>query len=396
MNKKSTKALIKDYKNYVMGTYTRNPLVISKGKGSYVTDNEGNKYLDFFPGWAVSGLGHCHPLVIKRVKEQLNKIIHVPNNFYNDLQGELAKEIIRNSFTGTVFFCNSGAEAVEGAIKLAKKYGYPKRYEIISMEKSFHGRTLAAVTLTGQKKYHEGFKPLPKGFKHVAFNDFEALKKAITKKTIAVVIEPIQGEGGINVADKEYLNKVRALCNKKDILLICDEVQSGMARSGKMFAYQHYGIKPDVMTLAKTLGGGFPIGALVASKKLSKVLSPGTHASTFGGSPIVCAASLAVFEAIKKDKLIANTNKMGKYLLTKLKVLKKKYPEVIKDVKGKGLMIGIELYIDGTALPKLAMTAGLLINCTQAKIIRMLPAITVNKKEIDKAVKIFDKVLEKV
>ena len=391
-----TKDIIKDHDLYVMQTYGRYPLVIAKAKGQYVWDNNGKKYLDFFPGWAVSGIGHCHPLVVKRAKEQVAKVIHVPNNYYNLLQGKLAKEIIKNSFSGTVFFCNSGAEAIEGAIKLVRKYGYPKKYEIISMKKSFHGRTLAAITLTGQPKYHKGFKPLPKGFKHVEFNNFEALKKAVTKKTAAIVIEPIQGEGGINVATKEYLKKVKALCNKQDILLIFDEVQSGMGRTGKMFAFEHYGIKPDVMTLAKTLGGGFPIGALVASKKVSKVLTPGTHASTFGGSPIVCAASLAVFEAIKKDKLLLNVNKIGSYLVKELEILKKKYPHIIKGIKGKGLMLGIELHIDGTALPVLALKEGLLINCTQGNILRMLPPLNITKHNVDEALKLFEKVLKKV
>ena len=391
-----TKEIIKDYDLFVMGTYTRYPLVITKGKGKYVWDNNGKRYLDFFPGWAVSGLGHCHPLVVKKTKEQVEKLIHVSNNYYNLLQGRLAKEIIKNSFAGTVFFCNSGAEAIEGAIKLARKYGYPKRYEIISMKKSFHGRTLAAITLTGQPNYHKGFEPMPKGFKYVEFNDFRALEKAVTKKTVAIVIEPIQGEGGINVAKKEYLKKVKALCNKNDILLIFDEVQSGMGRTGKMFAYQHYGIKPDVMTLAKTLGGGFPIGALVASKKVSKVLSAGTHASTFGGSPIVCAASLAVFEAIKKDKLLDNVNKVGGYLKKQLEALKKKYPLIIKGLKGKGLMLGVELNIEGRHIPALALKEGLLINCTQKNIIRMLPPLNITKKDVDEALKLFEKVLKKV
>jgi predicted acetylornithine/succinylornithine family transaminase len=391
-----TKEIIKDFDLFVMQTYGRYPLVVAKGKGKYVWDDKGKKYLDFFPGWAVSGLGHCHPLVVKRVKEQLNKIIHVPNNYYNLLQGKLAKEIIKNSFNGTVFFCNSGAEAIEGAIKLARKYGYPKKYEIISMKKSFHGRTLAAITLTGQPKYHKGFKPLPKGFKYVEFNNFTALKKAVTKKTAAIVIEPIQGEGGINVATKEYLKKVKALCVKNDILLIFDEVQCGMGRTGKMFAFEHYGIKPDVMTLAKTLGGGFPIGALVASKKVSQVLTPGTHASTFGGSPIVCVASLAVFEAIKKDKLLLNVNKVGSYLVKKLESLKKKYPKIIKGLRGKGLMLGIELHIEGTQLPVMALKEGLLINCTQGNILRMLPPINITKKDVDEALKLFENVLKRV
>ncbi|MCK4518536.1 MAG: acetylornithine transaminase [Candidatus Omnitrophica bacterium] len=385
--------VVEQYSKYVMATYTKTPLVIVKGKGKYVWDDKGKKYLDFFPGWAVSGLGHCHPRVVKGIKEQVEKIIHVSNNYYNVLQGELAEEIIKNSFPGKVFFCNSGAEAVESAIKLARKYGGPKRYEIIGMDNSFHGRTLAAITLTGQKKYQKGFEPLPAGFKHVPFNDYAALEKAITKKTAAIVIEPIQGEGGINVAGKAYLKKVRKLCDKEDILLIFDEIQTGLGRTGKMFCYQHYGITPDAMTLAKTLGGGLPIGALVADSKVSEVLTPGTHASTFGGSPVVCAGSLAVFEAIKKDKLLKNVNSVSKYLFKKIGQLKVKYPDIIKGVKGKGLMIGVVLKCPGAEIASQAFKKGLLINCTQTNIIRLLPPLTINKKDVDKAVNILDKLL---
>ncbi|MCK5306373.1 MAG: acetylornithine transaminase [Candidatus Omnitrophica bacterium] len=386
--------VVEQYSKYVMTTYTRTPLVIVKGKGKYVWDDKGKRYLDFFPGWAVSGLGHCHPRVVKGVKEQVEKIIHVSNNYYNVLQGELAGEIIKNSFPGKVFFCNSGAEAVESAIKLARKYGGSKRYEIIGMNNSFHGRTLAAITLTGQKNYQKGFEPLPAGFKHVPFNDYTALEKAITKKTAAIVIEPIQGEGGINVAGKAYLKKVRKLCDKRDILLILDEIQTGLGRTGKMFCYQHYGITPDAMTLAKTLGGGLPIGALVAGSKVSEVLTPGTHASTFGGSPIVCAASLAVFEAIKKDKLLKNVNSVSKYLFKKIAWLKVKYPDIIKGVRGKGLMIGVVLKCPGAEIASRALKKGLLINCTQTNIIRLLPPLTISKKDVDRAVSILDKLLK--
>ncbi len=287
-----TQGIINLCNTYVLNTYTRTPVVFVKGKGSYLWDEEGKRYLDFFPGWAVSGLGHCHKRVVNAVSRQLKDIIHVSNNYYSKPQSQLAERLSKNSFGGRVFFCNSGAEANEAAIKLARAYGSEEgRYKIITMDKSFHGRTLATLTATGQDKVKKGFAPLPEGFEHVPFNDISALKEAIDDITVAVMIEPIQGEGGINIADNDYMKELRTLCNAKDILLIFDEVQSGMGRSGKLFAYQHYDILPDAMTLAKSLGGGFPIGAMVVADKFVDCLKPGMHASTFGGSPIVCAAA---------------------------------------------------------------------------------------------------------
>jgi predicted acetylornithine/succinylornithine family transaminase len=390
----NTKEIIAQYDKYVMSTYTRIPDVIVKGKGLKVWDLDGKEYLDFFPGWAVSGLGHCHPKVVNAVKNYLKKIIHVPNNYYNMLQGKLAQKIIENSFEGKVFFCNSGAEANEGAIKLARSYGNAKggRYEIITMENSFHGRTLAAITATAQPKYQKGFEPLPLGFKYVAFNDISSVENAITDKTIAIMLEPIQGEGGINVAGEGYIKALKGLCDKKDLILIFDEVQTGMGRTGKMFCFEHYGIAPDVMTLAKSLGGGLPIGAMIASKKFADVLKPGMHASTFGGSPVVCSASLAVFEAIQKEDLLANTVKMGGYLIERLNELKKK-KAVIKEIRGKGLMIGVELTIPGKDIVEKCFKEGLLINCTHDKVLRIMPGMIVTKKQIDKAIEILDKAM---
>jgi len=392
----SKKDILKQYQRYVMPTYDRFPLIITKGKDKYVWDTNNKRYLDFFPGWAVSVLGHCHPLVLRNVKRQLDRIIHVPNNYYNILQGKLAEEIIKNSFEGKVFFANSGAEAVEAAIKLARRYGYPKRYQIISMRGSFHGRTLAAIALTGQPKYQEGFKPLPSGFRYVPFNNFDALTKAITDKTVAIVIEPIQGEGGINVADKDYLKKVRRLCNKKDILLIFDEIQTGMGRTGKMFCFQHYQITPDAMTLSKALGGGFPIAALVAGKKVSNVLSPGTHATTFGGSPVVCAASLGVFEALKKERLIQNVNEISPYFFKRLNELKRRYYDIIKEVRGIGFMIGLELTQPADAIYRFCLKEGLLINYTQRYVLRILPPLNINRKDVDRAISILDKAFQEL
>ncbi|MFH1479301.1 MAG: aspartate aminotransferase family protein [Candidatus Omnitrophota bacterium] len=385
--------IISQYDKFVINTYTRIPVVIVKGKGLKVWDLEGKEYLDFFPGWAVSGLGHCHPKVVNSIRSYLKKIIHVPNNYYNMLQGRLAQRIIENSFKGKVFFCNSGAEANEGAIKLVRAYGTSKgRYEIITFENSFHGRTLATITATGQLKYQKGFEPLPLGFKTIPFNNIEALKNAVTDKTVGIMLEPIQGEGGINVAGESYIKEIRRICNEKDLALIFDEVQTGIGRTGKMFCFEHYGIAPDVMTLAKSLGGGLPIGAMVAAEKFQDVLKPGMHASTFGGSPIACSAALGVFEAIDKDDLLSNTVKMGEYLVSRLNELKIKKP-VIKDVRGKGLMIGIELEKEGKDIVEACFKKNLLINCTHLNVLRFMPGMIVKKKEIDKALEILESVI---
>lgn len=391
-----TKQVIKLYNDYVMETYTRTPLVIEKANGAIVKDIEGKTYLDFFPGWAVSGIGHCHERVVKSVSKQVERLLHVSNNYYSALQGELAKKIIGHSFPGKVFFCNSGAEANEAAVKLARKYGNSKkRFEVITMDKSFHGRTLAMISATGQAKVKIGFEPLPKGFLHIPFGDIETFEKAITDKTAAVMLELVQCEGGINIATKEYIKKVRQLCTKKDIVLIFDEVQTGMGRTGKMFCFQNYNIEPDVMTLAKSLGGGLPIGALVANAKFANVLTPGSHASTFGGSPVVCAAALSVFEAIEKERLLPNVVKQGKYLMKKLTILKKMYG-IIKEVRGMGLTVGVELNIDGEEIYKKCLKNGLLINCTQKNVLRIMPPLTVTESQIDKAVAILDRVLKRI
>ena len=390
----NTEKIIEKYNKYIMPTYIHSDVALVKGRGIKVWDAEGTEYLDFFPGWAVSGLGHCHKKVVAAVREQVKKIIHVSNNYYNELQGDLAEQIIGNSFEGKVFFANSGAEANECAIKLARKYGSPNgKYEIITMEKSFHGRTLATITATGQDKVKIGFAPLPEGFRAVPFNDIDAARDAITDKTVAIMIEPIQGEGGINVADKSYMNKLRELCNQKGLLLIFDEIQTGMGRTGKMFCYQHYDIEPDVMTLAKSLGGGVPIGACVASKKIEDTLSPSSHASTFGGSPIVCSAAIATFKAIEEEELLSNALSMGDYLKSKLSSLMKKY-SFIKTIKGIGLMLGVELSINAKGVYDECFKRRLLINCTQGNVLRIMPPLIVKKKDINKAVSILKEVFD--
>ena len=388
----NTNETIAMYGKYVMPTYTKYPLAISRGKGSRVWDNEGKEYLDFFPGWGVGGLGHNHSVVVKAIKKQAGKLIHIANNYYHDGQALLAKELISQSFSGKVFFCNSGAEANEGAIKLARKFGNsnnPQRNEIITMGESFHGRTIATATATGQKRIGQGFEPLLPGFTTVPFNDLAALKAAITPRTVAIMLEPIQGEGGVRIADKTYLAAVRTLCDEKNILLIFDEIQTGMGRTGEMFCYKNLGVTPDILTLAKSLGGGFPIGAFIAKAEIADTLQPGTHGSTFAGSPLACAAALATFEAIEKGKLLEKAEHMGAYLMKKLNALKKKHA-VIREVRGVGLMVGVELTVEGKKIYEECLKSGLLINCTQAVVLRIMPPLIVKKKEIDQAIAILD------
>lgn len=377
-----------------MPTYTRLPLIFLKGKGMKLIDIDGKVYLDFFPGWGVSSLGHCHPDVVSAARDQIDKLIHLPNNYLSLPQARLAKEIILQSFPGKVFFANSGAEANEAAVKLTRAFGRG-RYEIISFENSFHGRTLAALTMTGQAKYQEGFQPLPAGFKTVPFNDIKALKNAISDKTAGIILELVQGEGGINVASCDFVLELRKICDEKKILLIVDEVQTGIGRTGKMFAYEHYGIVPDIITLAKALGGGLPIGAMVARKEIADTLTAGKHASTFGGSPFICKASLAVFKAIHKEKLLKNAVELGGYLKEKLSALAGKYA-IIKEIRGLGLMLGVELTIPGKEIVEECIKDGLLINCTHDKVLRLMPALNVTKKQADKAVGILDRVMERV
>ncbi len=387
--------ILENYDKYILSTYTRTPAIFVKGKGMNLVDIDGKKYLDFFPGWGVNNVGHCHPKVMSGVRDQISKLIHIPNNFYHPNQVKLAKEIIRCSFKGKVFFCNSGAEGNEAAIKFARVYGKGQRHEIITMKNSFHGRTLGALAATGQPKYHEGFEPLPKGFKTVPFNDWNALESAVTEKTTAILLELVQGEGGVNIAPKEYIQKIRKLCDQKDILLILDEVQTGMGRTGTMFAFQQYDIQPDVMILAKALGGGLPIGAIVVKDSIADTFQPGMHASTFGGSPLVSKAALGTFKAIFSDKMLQNAKKIGAYILKELTQLKQEIPYIV-DVRGLGLMIGIELNMEGKEIYEECFKNGLIINCTQGNILRFMPALNVTKKQADKAIYILKKSLTKV
>ena len=390
----ATTKVIEGFDRFVMPTYKRSPVVISRAKGSKVWDVDGKEYLDLFAGWGVSGIGYCHPRVVEAIRSQAEKLIHMPNNYYNELQGRLAEKISSKSFGGKCFFCNSGAEAVEAALKLVRKYGSPSgRYEVITMENSFHGRTFGALSATGQAKHRDGFGPILPGFRYVPFGDSGALRSAFSDNTCGVMLEPIQGEGGIHVAPGEYFHEVRNLCSDRDVLMIFDEVQTGVGRTGEYFGYQLYDVEPDMMTLAKVLGGGFPVGALVVQPRLSEVLVPGNHASTFGGSPLACAAALAVFEAIEEENLLENVKAMGAYLKEKLEGLKLRHP-IIKEVRGVGLMLGAELKTDGANIFTRCMEKGLLINCTAGKVLRFLPAMTITREEIDRGMQILDAVLE--
>ena len=386
-----TQEVIKQYERYVMNTYVRSPLVLTKGKGSRVWDVEGHEYLDLFPGWGVSGLGHNHPWVAGAIRGQAGRILHVPNNYYHPLQARAAKQLTEVSFDGKVFFCNSGAEAVETAVKLTRRWG-TGRYEIIVMEQSFHGRTMAALSATGQSKHQQGFEPLVPGFVRVPFNDLDAVCGALTPKTCAVMVEPIQGEGGVRVASDDFLQGLRRVCDERKLLLIADEVQTGMGRTGTWFGYQHSGTQPDLLLLAKTLGGGFPIGAVVARRAVADALTPGTHATTYGGSPLGCACILAVFEAIEKQGLLERVNTLSRHLFKRLDELKRRVP-IIREVRGRGFMVGIELTVDGRPAVEACRAKRLLINCTQEKVLRLLPAMTITKAQLDRGLSILEEVL---
>jgi predicted acetylornithine/succinylornithine family transaminase len=375
---------------YVANTYSRYPVLLVRGKGTRVWDLEGEEYLDFVSGLAVCNLGHCHPKVVKAIQDQAEKLIHISNFYYIEPQIQLASLLCKHSFADKVFFCNSGAEANEGAFKLARKFAKEKigkdRYEIITMEGSFHGRTLATLTATGQEKFHKGYEPLMPGFKYVPFNDIGAVKNAIDPKTCAVMVEPIQGEGGVNCPSEGYLKALRDICDEKRLLLIFDEVQVGMGRTGKLFAYEHEGVEPDMLTLAKSLAGGVPIGALLIKKGIADGFKPGDHASTFGGNPLASAAGVAALTAILEEGMLENCRKMGDYFISELEEIKKKFP-FVKEVRGKGLILGVELKIDGSSMVKEMLKKKILINCTMGNVLRFLPPLIVTKEEVDRVVK---------
>jgi acetylornithine/N-succinyldiaminopimelate aminotransferase len=392
---KDTDTLIADSQKYIANTYSRYPLVLVRGQGCKVWSSDGKEYLDFVAGLAVCNLGHCHPKVVGAIQDQSRKLLHVSNFYHIEPQIELAKLLVENSFADRVFFCNSGAEANEAAMKLAKKYakdtGRAHGFEIISMKRSFHGRTMLTMSATGQEKIRKGFDPLIPGFTYVPFNDIEAARRAITPQTCAVIVEPIQGEGGVNCPSEGYLRDLRELCREREILLIFDEVQVGMGRTGKLFAHEYEGAYPDIMTLAKSLAGGVPIGAMLATEEVAKSFSPGTHASTFGGNPLATAAGVAALSVLLEDDLLENCRRVGDYFLSRLRDLRGKYP-FMKEVRGRGLIIGVELGFEGAQFVTRCMEEGFLINCTMGNILRFLPPLIMTTDEVDQLVGTLDRI----
>ncbi|MDY6822210.1 MAG: acetylornithine transaminase [Thermodesulfobacteriota bacterium] len=377
-------------------TYKRIPLLIESGAGCTVKDETGRAYTDFIAGIAVCNLGHAHPAVVDALCDQAKKLFHVSNLYYTTPQTELAAHLVEKSFADRVFFCNSGAEANEAAIKLARKYfsdkGETGRYRIIAMDQSFHGRTMGTLSATGQDKIKKGFEPLLEGFDFVPFNDIEALRAAMTAATCAVMLEPVQGEGGVVCSDPDYLAAVRKLCNDHGALLIFDEVQTGIGRTGKLFAHEHYNVRPDIMTLAKALGNGLPIGAMLATETAAAAFAPGTHATTFGGTPVICAAALAVLKTIENEDVLAHCREMGDYFRTQLTALKKKHA-CIQSVRGAGLLLGLVLIMDGAPVVSACLEKGYMINCIQEKVLRFAPPLIISQAEIDGLVACLDAVL---
>lgn len=394
-----TQEIIQTVDDNYMPVFARYSIVLSYGEGPYVYDNDGKKYLDFLAGIAVNVLGHGHPALVAAISQQAGKLIHCSNLYYTEVQAKLVESLAKVSGLGKVFMANSGAEANEGAIKLARKYAKKinaDKIEIISAQHCFHGRTLATLTATAQPKYQKGYEPLPGGFSYVPFNDIEALKAAVTEKTCAILLEPIQGEGGINMPDETYLQQVRQLCDEKEILLILDEIQTGMGRTGTMFAYEQYGIVPDIVTLAKGLGGGVPIGAFIASDKVASVFTSGDHGSTFGGNPLACAAANAVLLAIKEEGLLENAKQLGNYFAKGLLVLQAKYPKLITQVRGKGLMLGAQLTLPGRDIVNACLAKGVIINCTAGDVLRFVPPLTIERAHVDEVLAVLDAVLAQI
>jgi predicted acetylornithine/succinylornithine family transaminase len=383
------------FTEHVVANYTRYPIVFTRGAGSELWDADGKRYVDLFPGWAVDGLGHCPPRVVEAIQKQAGILLHIANNYYTQPQGLLAKALSEVSFGGKCFFCNSGAEANESAIKCARLWGsekQPRRHKIITMLDSFHGRTMGTLSATGQTKYHKGVEPILPGFTYVPFNDLEAVKQAADGETVAVLLEPVQGEGGVHVARQDYMKGLRELCDQRGMLLIVDEVQTGMGRTGEWFGYQHFGITPDLMTLAKSLGGGAAIGALVGKDEVVAALKPGTHASTFGGNCLASVAALATIETIRDEKLIAHAKATGEHLGGRLKEWRSRFP-FIREVRRLGLMSALDLDRPGAEIVKTCIDRGVLTNCTHETVLRIIPATNVPQKLLDEGLDILETVL---
>ena len=385
----NTKELIEIEDNYFINTFTRQPIVLDHGEGVKVTDIDGNEYIDMFAGIAVNALGHNHPKLVKAIQDQAEKLIHISSIYYNEPALIYAKKLVDLTEFDRIFYANSGAEANEGAIKLAVKY--TGKSEVISTVESFHGRTIMTLAATGHEHYHEPFKAiLPKGFINVPYNDIEAIKEAITENTAAIIVEPIQGEGGVNVPDMDYLKEIEKICHEKDIVFIVDEVQTGFGRCGTLFAHELFDVKPDIMTMAKGIGGGVPMGAILATEKVASAFVPGDHGTTFGGGPLVCAAANAILDTFEEDNILDNVNEVGEYFIEELKKLDK---DVIADIRGKGLMVGLELTKPGAEYVDKLREKGFLINCTADKVLRFVPPLIITKEDIDKFVKTLDEIL---
>lgn len=395
MKERDEQIFAKDKVAY-LPVFSRYGIVLDHGDGAYVYDSSGKKYIDFLAGIAVNVLGHAHPALVRAVTEQAKKMIHCSNLYYTQAQADAAARLAKLSGLGKVFFGNSGAEANEGAIKLARKHAWrkdPGKIEIITAYHSFHGRTLASLTATGQPHYHEGFGPLPGGFSYVDYGDSGALEKKMSEKTCAVMLETIQGEGGVHVPPPGYLEKARELCNKYDACLILDEIQCGMGRTGTFFAYEQFGVKPDIVTLAKGLAGGVPIGAFIASDKVAAAFAPGDHGSTFGGNPLACAAALAVLDEMEKPAFLPHVAKVGAYFQDQLGALREKYPRLITEVRGRGLMLGAQLTRPGRDVVNDCLARGAIINCTAGDVLRFVPPLIVTEEQVDEMIAILDKVL---
>ena len=393
-----TDELKQSAEQYLMDTYARQPISIVRGRGTKVYDLEGREYTDFVGGIAVNLLGHGHSDLVLAIQKQAAQLIHTSNLYYTQPQVKLAQMLVDHSFADKAFFCNSGAEANEAAIKLARRYSHDKygagRFGIITMKQSFHGRTMATLTATGQEKVQKGYDPLLPGFSYVAFNHLAELEQAVNDKTAAIMLEPIQGEGGVYVADRDYLKAVRQLCTQKDILLIFDEVQTGMGRTGTLFAYEQLGVQPDVMTLAKGLGGGMPIGACLAKNEVAKAFGPGSHASTFGGNPLACAAALAVIRVLLEGRVLDHARRMGDYLSKGLLEFKDRH-HVVRDVRGLGLLQGIEIQTDAKTVVADCLKRGMLINATGDHVLRFVPPLIISQAEVDRLLEVLSQIFDR-
>lgn len=381
ISSRSSQQTIELFNKYVIPNYRRYPVCIVRGEGTSVWDAEGRRYLDLFPGWGCNILGHCPPRVVQAIQEQVSSLIHVPNTWYTEAQGEFAEAICTRSF-GKIFFANSGAEANEGALKLARLHASDGRYKVISFTNGFHGRTFGAVTATAQPKYHEGLGPLLPGFRYAPFNDLDAVTQLVDDETCAILLEPIQGEGGVNIPSDEYLRGLRKLCDERELLLIFDEVQTGLGRTGHWFGYQHSGVQPDIMTLAKGLAAGVACGAFVCRDHIAPSLRPGMHASTFGGNPLAMAAGLATVQTIEEDNLLENARVMGERFRSRFTALKEELP-IIQDIRVRGMMIGVELSVPASAAVGRCMERGVLINVTHDNVVRLLPPLNITAEEVD-------------